>query len=70
MAEPINTMLDMVNWRNLPERDSPVESPLPYATHAGELMIGDFTFRVFQLSDGQRVFDADDVEKFFRFVGE
>lgn len=50
---------------------NPVESPakgdgkLPYITHEGVMKIGDANFRCYVLSNGMRIFDAEDVEKFF-----
>jgi hypothetical protein len=38
-----------------------------YAVMQGELKLMGATLRVYQLSDGQRVFDASDVKNFFGF---
>lgn len=52
----------------------PVESPakgdgkLPYITHEGVMKIGDANLRCYVLSNGMRIFDAEDVEKFFNSV--
>jgi hypothetical protein len=40
-----------------------------YATHSGVLTIGESELRVYQLSDGTRVFDTDDVQRFFLGLG-
>lgn len=63
MSTPVETMLSQIQWR-------PMEAPtttgvLPYATHEGILTIGDASLRVFQLSDGKRIIDADDMAEFF-----
>lgn len=63
MSSPIDRMIDAVAMTPLPA--SPHEGGGLYATHEGRLTVGAFTFRVYQLSDGQRVIDADDVERFF-----
>ena len=42
---------------------------LPYVTHEGTLEVGDFTFHVYQLSNGQRIIPCDEVEKFFEAAG-
>jgi len=49
----------------------PIDPPSPhsdgelYATHEGILKFAGAEFRVYQLNDGQRVFDASDIERFF-----
>ena len=48
-----------------PEPPDPLYGPLALATHKGVLQIGPFTFRCYQLSDGRRVLDAEDVDIFF-----
>lgn len=63
MTAPISRMLDAVEWEVLPPQEP--SDGLPVATHAGILTIAGYPFRVFQLSNGQRVFDADDLAQFF-----
>lgn len=36
-----------------------------WATHSGVLKIGDFEIRCHILSDGTRIFDAEDLEKYY-----
>lgn len=60
---PINVDWSTVDWQPLTAPDS--ESTLPYATHEGVLRVGDFDLKCFQLSNGQRVFDLNDVERLF-----
>lgn len=66
---PIETILDRLDWQEIPG-DVLVDDGLPYATHSGVLDIGGFVLRCYQLSDGQRLFDAEDVERFYsEFLG-
>ena len=69
MKTPIQKMLDQVEWKEIinpsePEL-TPINDDLPYATHMGVLDIGEFQFKVYQLNDGQRVIDEEDIKKFF-----
>lgn len=41
-------------------------SGLPYATHAGAIVIGSKRIRVYQLNTGERIINAEDLEAFFR----
>lgn len=48
----------------------PIDNPkpsgdLPYATHSGVLHIFGVDLKVFRLSTGQAIIDADDLERFF-----
>ena len=43
---------------------------LPYVTHAGTLRVAGHELRVYQLSDGRRVIDGADLERFFGIRGE
>lgn len=43
----------------------PSKDGLPYATHEGSIEILGCTIRVFQLNDGMRIVNADDVKAFF-----
>ena len=62
LRAPIQILLDAVEWEELPKQET---SGLPHATHRGVLRIVDTPLRVYQLSDGQRIFDADDLLGFF-----
>ena len=55
--------MEKVEWRALPE---PTEAPgdLPYATHEGELELGEACLRCYTLSNGQRIINAEDLESF------
>ena len=58
----IHDLLDGVEWKFLGHQE-PGETP--HATHSGVLRIGDVELRCYQLSNGQRVFDSDDVDAMF-----
>ena len=64
MKSPFKKLLDRVNWKPAPEPD-PEEYGLLRVTHEGALRIGDARIRVYLLSDGKRVLDPLDLEKFF-----
>lgn len=59
----IDAMLDQVEWKALPW--TPEDSELPTATHGGFLQLGECKLRVYQLNDGRRVIDAEDIYAFF-----
>ena len=63
MTAPIDIILDRVKWLPVPV---PEEAPdMPYTTYEGTLNFLGHDFKVYQLSNGQRVFDAEDLERFF-----
>ena len=66
-ALELQLMLNALEWKPTGAQDhyEGERSSIPYATHEAVLHIGSKTLRCFQLSNGQRVFDADDVEMFF-----
>jgi hypothetical protein len=59
---PIEVLLDAVDWKPL---DVPVGIAQPYAIQEGVLEIGGFQFRCYVLNNGQRLLDANDLERFF-----
>lgn len=69
MNSPIEQMLDKIEWQQVvtPIEWVPgvVREGIPYATHVGMLDIDGIKLRCYQLSNGQRVFNADDVEELF-----
>lgn len=66
MTTPMDNLFGAVEWTALPrDGDEPWDGVEPHATHEGTLTIAGFSFRVYQLSDGSRVLDADDVAAFF-----
>ena len=48
-----------VTWDEAPIPDDIPGDDVPYVTHTGVIRIGDFSFSCYQLSDGQRVIDAE-----------
>lgn len=69
MKSAMDAMLDDVKWRELPQPHVSMagDPDALYATHEG--VIEDLGLRCFVLSDGQRVFDASDVEAWFEAGG-
>lgn len=64
MKRPIDKLFDTVQWVRL----SPIVLTggyVPYATHSGILHVGELEFKVYQLSNGQRVIAEEDMIKFF-----
>lgn len=61
-AAAMDELLDLVDWQ--PTGEVPGGDEL-YCTHSGVLKMAGVELRVYQLNDGQRVFDADDVIRFF-----
>jgi hypothetical protein len=64
MKQPIDYLLDQVAWTEV-WHPTPPTGPLPHVTHKGVLKIGDIELNCYVLSDGQRIFNADDVERMF-----
>jgi len=64
---PIAKLLDAVSWRPVCYETDPseVSDGLPHVTHEGTLDFCGTKFRVYQLSSGDRVIDADDIKEFF-----
>lgn len=60
---PADKLMDMVEWKEIPHGER--VDGVPVATHEGLLRIGACELRVFQLDDGRRIIDADDVAEFF-----
>lgn len=59
-SEIMRRILDAVAWEPVPCPPAPEEDNLPYVTHQGVMAIGDMRIRVYTLSDGQRIMDAED----------
>jgi hypothetical protein len=57
-------MLDGVTWVALPDAE-PGPDGTPHVTAEGVLELGGGRLRCYQLSDGRRIFDAEDVWAFF-----
>ncbi len=64
MPTPIDMMLEGVEWIKSPDENGGVDNDLPHVTHSGVLEIMGAEFKCYRLSDGNTVFDADDVESF------
>lgn len=62
----IDQLTDAIEWTETP-LPSGLESGEVYATHSGKLVIGSLALRVYQLSDGTRVIDGDDLHRAFGF---
>lgn len=65
MSEPIEQIIDSVDWRSVDRRPQKNEEDLPYVTHEGVMCIGDIEFKVYRLSSGEAVIDADDMQNHF-----
>lgn len=63
MKTPIEQMLDLVDWAAIERTEEP-KADLPHATHSGVLTIGAIDLKVFRLSNGMAVIDADDMQRF------
>ena len=60
----IEKMLDAVLWEDVAEPAMTDDTDIPYVTHVGYLDIGQ-PLKCYQLSDGMRVIDAEDMERLF-----
>lgn len=60
---PADALMNTVQWRETGLADD--GSGAPFATHEGVLSIGGIDLNCYQLSTGQRVFDAESVARFF-----
>lgn len=65
MKKPIDIMLDTIQWEKEDIHEHEHGSDLPFPTHKGVLEIGGGKLRCYQLNTGERVFDAEDIHKFF-----
>lgn len=66
---PMTRLLNALDWQELPAPEGSIPDGVPVATHEGVLRLGELSLRVYQLSDGQRIISAEDMEQFFG-VGE
>lgn len=60
-------ILESVAWIEAPSQP-PSSDGTPHVTHTGTLDLAGFKFRCYQLSDGCRVVDKEDVDAFFGAV--
>ena len=66
MKTPMDALLNAVEWQKVEQSEYiGIADDLPWVTHSGILNIGSASFRCYQLSDGTRILDAEDVEEFF-----
>ena len=63
--EPVDALLDKVNWKALPRPSHAdlYDNSLPYATHTGTLTIGDVELECVVLNTGQRLFVGKVIEE-------
>ena len=66
-STPIEHLLDAVEWEVLDTETLVYDGA--FATHKGVFRIGETEFLVYQLNTGQRVFDAESVQRFFGWRG-
>jgi hypothetical protein len=64
-AQPIQVLMEQVDWKPIPNAVMHAGDDMPYATQTGTLELGSVTLRCYTLSDGQHVVDADDVARWF-----
>lgn len=65
-------LLDEVAWKTVEYREihpSEISDVIPHVTHEGVLDFGDAKFIVYQLSNGMRIIDAEDLNQYFRAFG-
>ncbi len=60
MKTPIEILLDRIDWA---KTEGVGESGLPYETHRSILQIGNIELECVQLSNGQRVFTEESLER-------
>jgi hypothetical protein len=61
---PIDQLLNQLEWEVLPEIED--QAGELYATHIGTLQLMGLELRCYRLNNGQAVFDADDIARFFK----
>ena len=62
MKNPTERLLDAVEWTPTWLAGEPGDSEITYATHTGELKIGEVTLKCAVLNTGQRVFYGEVIE--------
>jgi hypothetical protein len=58
-------LVDAVEMHPIPGASEESGSDGLWATHVGRLVFGEFSLTCYQLNDGSRVLDADEVERLF-----
>ena len=66
--QPIEIMLDNIKWEPIEQDivETMMNRDIPTATHQGILAIGDIKLRVYQLNNGQRVIEQNDLINLFK----
>lgn len=59
----IDRLMETVAWRPLLLPNEASDSDIPFATHEGEIQLGEHKVRCYKLSDGQRIFNGEDFDK-------
>ncbi len=72
MKTSVDVMLDAVDWQEITGGDDrrPEDKGIPIATHQGVLDFLGMKIKVFQLEDGRRLLDADDVHRLLGMLEE
>jgi hypothetical protein len=68
MTAPIDTLMDAAPW-TVVENPDKGDGSLPYVTHHGALTIAGLSLRCYQLNDGRRIFDAEDMRPLLDALG-
>ena len=68
MTTPIAGALDALPWQAV-ENPNKGDGTLPYVQHHGVLTIAGLSLRGYQLNDGRRIFDADDMRSLLKALG-
>lgn len=63
---PIDLMMKSVEWKAVDGCLVDIDDEMPVTTHEGVLHFEGITIRCYKLNNGQSVFDADDIESFFK----
>lgn len=68
MTTPIEAMLNAVEWTEVGKSNMKDvgDGDIPYVTHEGALDLYGVTLRVYQLSNGKRIVDAEDIARLGR----
>lgn len=65
---PTEILLNKVQWTKVAVDKGNTGTGMPYVTHQGTLKLDDVELRCYQLNDGRRIFDAEDIERLFGLV--
>lgn len=60
----MDTLLAGLNWQPVAHSEAGMDET-PFATHSAVLHLMGHEFRCYQLSDGRRILDKDDVDRWF-----